>query len=251
MSFITVDITERVATLTLRDPTKRNTLNNAMNAEIIDAVDRLEADDAVGTLVVTGEGKGFCAGADLNDLLAGHEAGGMREIYSGFLRIADTTLPTVGAVNGAAVGAGMNLLLACDIVVAAHEAKLDSRFLAIGLHPGGGHTWRMRRIVGHETLMAMVLFGQVLTGREAAARGLVWESVDADALLTRAHELAGRAASFPKELVARTKATILALDDVTDSAGAVDHELAPQLWSMGEPEFRALVSRLKNEISST
>jgi enoyl-CoA hydratase len=251
MSFISVDITERVATLTLRDPAKRNALNNAMNGEIIDAIDRLEADDTVGALVVTGEGKGFCAGADLNDLLAGHEAGGMREIYSGFLRIADTSLPTVGAVNGAAVGAGMNLLLACDIVVAAHDARLDSRFLAIGLHPGGGHTWRMRRIVGHETLMAMVLFGQVLTGSEAADRGLVWESVAPEALLARAHELAGRAASFPKELVARTKATILSLDDVTDSAGAVDHELAPQLWSMGEPEFRALVSRLKNEISST
>ncbi len=251
MSFISVDITDRVATLTLRDPAKRNALNNAMNAEIIDAVDRLEADADVGALVVTGEGKGFCAGADLNDLLAGHEAGGMREIYSGFLRIADTSLPTVGAVNGAAVGAGMNLLLACDIVVAAHDAKLDSRFLAIGLHPGGGHTWRMRRIAGHETLMAMVVFGQVLTGSEAATRGLVWESVAPEALLARAQELAARAASFPKELVARTKATILSLDDVTDSEGAVDHELAPQLWSMGEPEFRALVSRLKNEISST
>jgi enoyl-CoA hydratase len=251
MSFISFDITDRVATLTLRDPDKRNALNNAMNAEIVEAVDAFEADPGVGALVVTGEGKGFCAGADLNDLLAGNEAGEMREIYRGFLRIADTSLPTVGAINGAAVGAGMNMLLACDVAVAAHDAKLDSRFLAIGLHPGGGHTWRMRRIAGHETLMAMVVFGEVLTGREAAARGVVWDSVEPDALLPRAHELAARAARFPKALVARTKATILSLDEVIDSAGAVEHELEPQLWSMDQPEFRALVTRLRSEISGS
>lgn len=251
MDFLTVDITDRVATLTLDDPDRRNALNNQMNASIVATVDELEADPNVGAMVVTGAGRAFCAGADLDDLLAGGEAGTMREIYRGFLRIADSTLPSVAAVNGAAVGAGMNMMLGCDLVVAAHDAVLDTRFLQIGIHPGGGHTWRLRRIAGHATTMAMVVFGQTLTGREAAERGVIWESVDPDRLLDRAQELAATAAAAPKDLVARTLATIHSLDDVTDSAGAVDHELEPQVWSMRQPAFTELVQRLQAKISGS
>ena len=144
----------------------------------------------------------------------------------------------------------MNMLLACDMVLAADSAKFDSRFLQIGLHPGGGHTWRLRHITNQATTMAMVLFGQRLTGQQAAERGLAWECVADDELQGRAQEIAARAASFPKELVAKTKATITNLDQVVESNAAVDFELEPQLWSMAEPQFQALVTSLQKNISS-
>ena len=124
-------------------------------------------------------------------------------VYEGFLRIARSPLPTLAAVNGAAVGAGMNLALGCDVRLAARRAKFDTRFLQIGLHPGGGHTWMFRRIAGPQTTMAAVLFGEVLDGAEAERVGLVYRCVDDDALLDAAQAMAARAASAPRELVDR------------------------------------------------
>lgn len=250
MPFVNIDISDGVARLTLNDPGKRNAVNQTMNDEICAALDELEPDPAIGALVVTGAGKGFCAGADLDDLLAA-ESTGITRIYEGFLRVAHSPLATVAAVNGAAVGAGMNMVLACDIVVAARRrARFDSRFLQIGLHPGGGHTWRLRHVTDRTTAMAMVVFGEVLSAADAHRTGLAWLVVDDDDLLDRAHELAARAAAQPKELVARAKATILALDEIADSEAAVDRELHPQLWSMGQPPFKDLVRRLQSQISA-
>jgi len=251
MGFVIIDIDGGVARLTLNDPSKRNAVNSAMNGELSAALDDLEADPSVGAVVLTGAGKAFCAGADLSDLLAEETATGIQNLYEGFLRVAHSPLATVAAVNGAAVGAGMNMVLACDLVVAArHRARFESRFLQIGLHPGGGHTWRLHRIAGRSATMAAVIFGEALSAEDAVRTGLAWDAVDDDALLERAHELAARAAAQPKELVARTKATILSLDEVADSDAAVDHELNPQLWSMTQPAFRSLVSHLQRKISS-
>ena len=245
-----IETSDRVARLTLNDPSKRNAVNQAMNDEIGAALDELEADPGIGALVVTGAGRGFCAGADLDDLLAA-ESTGITRIYEGFLRVAHSPLATVAAVNGAAVGAGMNMVLACDLVIAGRRwARFDSRFLQIGLHPGGGHTWRLRQMTDRSTTMAMAVFGQVLSAEDAYRTGLAWDVVDDESLLERAHELAARAAAQPKELVARTKATILSLDEIADSAAAVDHELHPQLWSMGQPPFKELVRKLQSQISS-
>ena len=245
-----IETSDRVARLTLNDPSKRNAVNQAMNDEIAAALDELEADPGIGALVVTGAGKGFCAGADLDDLLAA-ESTGITRIYEGFLRVAHSPLATVAAVNGAAVGAGMNMVLACDLVIAGRRwARFDSRFLQIGLHPGGGHTWRLRQMTDRSTTMAMAVFGQVLSAEDAYRTGLAWDVVDDESLLERAHELAARAAAQPKELVARTKATILSLDEIADSAAAVDHELHPQLWSMGQPPFKELVRKLQSQINS-
>jgi enoyl-CoA hydratase len=222
-----------------------------MNDEIAAVLDDWESNDDIGAMVVTGAGKGFCAGADLDDLLADQGEAGMKKIYEGFLRIAHTPLPTIAAVNGAAVGAGFNMVLACDLVLAARErARFDSRFLQIALHPGGGHTWRLRSIVGRQTTMAMVLFGEVLRAAEAKELGLVWKVVDDEALVDEAVALAAVAAGQGKELNARTKASILTLDTINESDSAVDHELWPQLWSMEQGDFRELVSRLQANISS-
>jgi enoyl-CoA hydratase len=251
MALIETEVRDRVGILTLNDPDKRNAITLAMNDEIAAVLDDWETNDDIGAMVVTGEGKGFCAGADLDDLLADQGEEGMKKIYEGFLRIAHTSLPTIAAVNGAAVGAGFNLVLACDIVLAARErARFDSRFLQIALHPGGGHTWRLRSIVGRQTTMAMVLFGEVVHAEQAKELGIVWKVVDDASLVDDAVALAAVAAGQGKELNARTKASILTLDTVSESDAAVDHELWPQLWSMDQGDFRALVSRLQENISS-
>ncbi len=251
MSLIQTEVRDRVAILTLNDPDKRNAITLAMNDEIGAALDEWEADDDIGAVVLTGAGKGFCAGADLDDLLAGSNAEEMKAIYDGFLRLAHTPLPTVAAVNGAAVGAGMNMVLACDIALAGQNySRFESRFLQIGLHPGGGHTWRLRSITGRSTTMAMVLFNQVLRAEQAREAGLVWDVVDDASLVDSAVELAAIAAGQEKELNARTKASIHTLDTIVESNQAVDHEIHPQLWSMGEPTFRRLVEGLQKNISS-
>src|SRR4029077_8614069 len=121
--------------------------------------DRVEADEGIGAVVVTGTPPAFCAGANLGNL--GSTGGpGLRSIYEGFLRVARSPLPTIAAVNGAAVGAGVNLALVCDVRVAAKRAKFITRFMDLGLHPGGGHTWMLERAVDHQAATAMVLLGE-------------------------------------------------------------------------------------------
>src|SRR5699024_2845226 len=130
---------------------------------------------------------------------------GLLAIYQGFLRIAHCPLPTIAAVNGPAVGAGLNLALACDVRITAESAQFDARFLQLGIHPGGGHMWMMQRIAGPQVTAATVLFSDVLDGREAVDAGLAWRCVADDELLEEAQRLAGRAAAAPRELVTRTK----------------------------------------------
>lgn len=126
MQFTSLEIDHGVATLILRDPDRRNALNLAMCAEMVEAVAEVEAREDVSALIVTGSGKAFCAGADLSQLGAS-QAEGLREIYSGFLAVASCRLPTIAAVNGAAVGAGMNLALACDVRVGTPNSRFDCR----------------------------------------------------------------------------------------------------------------------------
>ncbi|MSZ88834.1 MAG: enoyl-CoA hydratase [Actinobacteria bacterium] len=247
---ITLEVADRVAVVTLNDPDRRNVVSNALNDAVLAAMDELEARSDVGALVVTGAGSAFCAGADLEDLANCDSEEKLRTIYSGFLRLAGSSLPTVAAVNGPAVGAGLNLALACDVILAGASARFDTRFLQIGLHPGGGNTWRLRRITDLQSTMAMVLFGEVIDGPRAAEIGLAWRCVpDAD-LLAEAQTLAARAAAGPPELVRRMKATILGMDAVTNSDDAVSAEIGPQLWSLGEPAFVDLLARLRAQIAA-
>ncbi len=187
------DVADGVGTLTLNDPEARNSLSAPMVAEIVAAMDGFEADESVGAVVVTGTPPAFCAGANLGNL-AEADGDSLGRIYEGFLRVARSPLPTIAAVNGAAVGAGMNLALGCDVRIAGRRARFDTRFMQLGLHPGGGHTWMFRRAAGPQTTMAAVVFGEVLDGEEAARVGLVFRCVDDDELLAAAHEMASRAA---------------------------------------------------------
>jgi enoyl-CoA hydratase len=249
MSLVQVEVVDRVATLTLNNPTERNTLTQPMVEEIIAAVDRVEADDGVGALVVTGAPPAFCAGANLGNLMESTPES-LGTIYEGFLRIARSPLPTLAAVNGAAVGAGMNLALGCDVRIAARRARFDTRFLQIGIHPGGGHTWMLRRIAGPQTAMAAVVFGEVVDGEEAERLGLVHRCVDDDALAAAAQEMAARAAGAPRELAIVTKQTIKDMADIATHPQAVARELDPQLWSTRQPWFQERVAALASKISS-
>ncbi|MGZ4805072.1 MAG: enoyl-CoA hydratase [Ilumatobacteraceae bacterium] len=249
MSLVVVSHSEGVATRTLNNAAERNTLTAPMVAEIVEAMDEVESDQSVGAIVVTGAPPAFCAGANLGNLAEADEAS-LGAIYEGFLRIARSPLPTLAAVNGAAVGAGMNLALGCDIRLAARRAKFDTRFLQIGLHPGGGHTWMLRRIAGPQAAMAAVIFGEVIDGEEAARIGLAHRCVDDDQLLDAAQAMAARAASAPRQLVIETKRTIQAMADVDDHAAAVRRELDPQLWSIQQPWFAERLAALQAKIST-
>jgi enoyl-CoA hydratase len=249
MAHVQLDVADGVATLTLDHPAERNTLTAAMVADIVAAMDRIEADEAIGAIVVTGAPPAFCAGANLGNL-AEASSESLGAIYEGFLRIARSPLPTVAAVNGAAVGAGMNLALGCDVRLAARRAKFDTRFLQLGIHPGGGHTWMLRRIVGPQAAMAAVVFGEVLDGAEAERIGLVHRCVDDDQLLAVAHDFAARAASVPRELALVTKRTIQEMADVVDHPAAVARELDPQLWSTRQPWFAERLAAMQARISS-
>jgi enoyl-CoA hydratase len=228
---IEVDSHGRVAVITLNDPKRRNALSAGLVGELVDAFDRLENDDAVGAAIVTGAAPAFCAGADLGDLRTAREPE-LRAIYEGFLRVARSSLPTIAAVNGPAVGAGMNLALSCDVRIASTAARFDTRFLQLGIHPGGGHTWLLRDAVGSQAAAAMVLFGQVLDGEGAARAGLVWQCVEPDELLAVALSVGDRAGTAPKELAAATKRTLAEMAAVTDHAAAVERELVTQVWSI-------------------
>ncbi|MHB8466050.1 MAG: enoyl-CoA hydratase [Acidimicrobiales bacterium] len=243
-------LADRVAVVTVSDPDKRNALTPPMIDELVAAMDRLEADPGVGAVVITGAPPAFCAGADLSHLGGKPAEGGLRGIYEGFLRVGRSPLPTVAAVNGSAVGAGMNLALCCDVRVAGRRAKFDTRFVQLGLHPGGGHTWMMRRTMGPQAALATVLFGEVLDGEAAERAGLVWRCVDDDALLASAATLAGRAAAAPPGLARRVKATLATMADIASHDEAVDVELEAQVWSMAQPEFAERVAALQQKIKS-
>jgi enoyl-CoA hydratase len=180
MSLLDTHLEDGIAVLTLNDPERRNAFTLDLVSAIIGAMDFYEREGNCGAVIVTGAGPAFCAGADLGHL-AGATSNDLLEIYAGFLRIAQSPLPTIAAVNGPAVGAGMNLALACDVRITAESGRFDARFLQLGVHPGGGHTWMLSRIAGPQTAAAMVLFSETVTGPEAVARGLAWQAHEGDA----------------------------------------------------------------------
>ena len=229
MDHVRVERHDRVAVITLVDRERRNAMTAMMVHEIVETFDALEADPDIGAVVVTGEPPAFCSGADvaaLGSLSAQRDDRDRRQvgsIYEGFLRVLRSTLPTVAAVNGPAVGAGFNLALACDVRIAGVSARFDTRFLRIGIHPGGGHTWMLERAVGPQA---------------AAAMGLAWACHPDDELIERAVALAARAAAVPKELAAATLGTLREAPWQPDFDAAVTAEIGRQTWSMGMGWFR-------------
>jgi enoyl-CoA hydratase len=208
----------------------------------------LESSPEVGAVVLTGTPPAFSAGADLDDLERSTRDS-LRRIYEGFLVVASFPLPTIAAVNGPAVGAGLNLALACDVRIAARSARFESRFIDLALHPGGGHTWMLRQLLGPQGAAAVVLCGEALDGKAAVERGLAWSVVDDGELMDEALRLASRATRAPREMVGRLKATLRAMAAVTEHEDAVERELEAQLWSVGQPAFKERLQALKRRIA--
>ena len=164
--------------------------------------------------MLAAEPPAFCAGGSLDELL--EPVATLPEIYEGMLALAHAPVPTIAAVGGAAIGAGVNLPLFCDVIVASPSARFDPRWLDVGIHPGGGHLFRLADRVGRQAAAALVLCGEVLDGERAADLGLAWRCVPDDELLPTAIALAERAAGRDGELVRRTKASL----DASLAAGA-------------------------------
>jgi enoyl-CoA hydratase len=245
MSLIDVAVDAGVARVMLNDAERRNILSGALVRELVAAFDELETDSGVSAVVVTGSGPVFCAGADLADLQAATrgDVAGVELVYEGFLRVARSTLPTIAAVNGPAVGAGFNLALACDLRVVSASAWFDTRFLKLGIHPGGGHTWMLHRLVGPQVAAAMVLFGERLDGATAVAAGLAYQCVPDEELSSAVATLTSRLGSVEPELVRRTKQTLRLAGDGRDHAAVLAHETAEQMWSLSLPSTASRITR--------
>lgn len=244
---VLVHIEDRVAVVTVNDPDRRNAVTFDMSAQLRAAVDAAEANPDVHALIVTGAGKAFCAGADLNALGEATEDG-LRRIYDGFLAVANCALPTIAAVNGAAVGAGLNLALAADVRIAGPAALFDPRFQKLGIHPGGGATWMLQRAVGPQAARAALLFGMRFDAEAAVRHGLALTV--ADDPVGAARELAAGPAAAPREVVLATKASMRAtanpgVVDTDQHRIAVDTELGPQATSILSPEFARRLAAAK------
>jgi enoyl-CoA hydratase len=244
---VLTQVEDRVAVITINDPDRRNAVTAEISAALRNAVESAEDDPDVHALIVTGAGKAFCAGADLSALGAATEDG-LRAIYDGFLALADCSLPTIAAVNGPAVGAGLNLALAADVRIAGPNALFDPRFQKLGIHPGGGATWMLQRAVGPQVARASLLFGMRFDADAAVRYGLALQVSDDP--VAAARELAAGPASAPREVGLSTKASMRATAnpgtvDVDQHRTAVDVEIGPQAISIESPEFAERLAAAK------
>ncbi|OZM74797.1 enoyl-CoA hydratase [Amycolatopsis antarctica] len=239
-----------VAVVTIDAPDRRNSLTLDLSAQLAAAVAEAERDESVHALVVTGTPPAFCAGADLTALGDAGKDEGLRAIYEGFLSVARCSLPTIAAVGGAAVGAGLNLALAADVRLAGPGARFDARFLQLGIHPGGGMTWMLQRAVGQQRATAMTLFGEILDAPAAVSAGLALRLVEGDhaRLVDAAVELAGPAVEAPRELVRTVKRTMATTRTLTAHEAAVEEELVPQVASISSPEFARRLAAMRQRI---
>ena len=242
---ISLDRADGVATITLAAPDRRNALTLDMARELVEACDEIDGDPSVGAVVVTG-GEYFCAGGDRQTLAdAGRDPAtpdawdGIGLVYRSFARVGELEPPTVAAIRGGAVGAGVNLAFATDLRVVATEAKIVSGFLQIGLHPGGGHGVLLGRTGQREAAAAMALFGQGIDGARAAELGLAWAAVADDEVEPTARELAAAPAADP-ELARRVARSLRAElgPPALPWPAALDMERASQMWSMRRKDLK-------------
>ncbi|MER7684904.1 enoyl-CoA hydratase/isomerase family protein [Streptomyces sp. NPDC097610] len=236
---VRLDLQKNVAVVTLDAPARRNALTPAMAQDLIEVFDEVDARRDVGALVVQAVGKSFCAGGDIATLTAaGRDPAeesayeGMSTIYDSFFRLGQVSVPTVAAVRGSAVGAGMNLLLAADLRVVARDARLLCGFLKRGMHPGGGHFVLLSRLIGREAAAAMALFGEEIDGTRAHELGLAWETVDEGAVEDRARELAERVAADPELARAAVQNFRREAETAVSWEIATQFERPAQMWSM-------------------
>jgi enoyl-CoA hydratase len=244
---VTYAVDDGVGLLRLADPRHRNALSKRLSDDLAVAV-AAAVDGGSAAIVLSAVPPVFCAGGSLEGLLNRDVA--LADMYAGHRALISAPVPTIAAVTGAAVGAGVNLPLACDVVIAAESARFDPRFLDVGIHPGGGHLWRLAQRVGLQGAAALVLCGDVLTGAEAAAHGLAWRCVADSDVEEVALRLARRAAGRPRALMARTKQTLRAMTAISSFDEAFAVELQAQEWSVAQPEFAEAVRHVQADLEA-
>lgn len=233
---VTLAVDAGLARITLDGPTTRNALDKAGAAALADACAAVDADATVGVAVITGAGGAFCSGAVRGALAALADAPADRmydelgAVYRAFERVGRLAVPTIARIEGAAVGAGLNLALATDLRLAAPDARLISGFAAIGIHPGGGHLHLLARTAGRQAAAALGVFARPLTAREAKDAGLVWDvDDDLDALV----DAAAAPLRADPELARALKASLELTTSGADAwSAATEVERARQMWSL-------------------
>lgn len=241
---VIVEKQDRIVTLTLNNQAQRNALSYELVDELAAAYEDIKADPDVLVVIITGGGKGFSSGADLRAMLPPAEQGAaqgviggkegapkvsdvIRDYYHKNLSIRDLPVYTIAAINGAAVGAGCTLALACDMRIAADDAKLTMGFIKIGLHPGMATTYLLPRIVGEPKALELLATAEPVLGKEAERIGLVNKSVPAEDLMEEARNLAKKIASGPAVPLRRLKQAIRGSAE-RDIPQTLDFEIAAQ-----------------------
>jgi enoyl-CoA hydratase len=238
---VSCTISDGVARIVLDGKPTRNALDQRSAAELVAACATIDADPSVGVATIAGAHGTFCSGA-VRDVLAGlagepaHVAyEELGALYQAFQHVGQLKVPTIAVIEGAAVGAGLNLALAADLRIAVDDAPLVSGFAQVGIHPGGGHFYLIARLAGREAAAAMGMFARPLTGRDAKAKGLVWDAVPAadldDAVAAACWSLRSDP-SLARAIKASLNLTTPGLDAW---ATATEVERARQLWSLTRP----------------
>jgi 2-(1,2-epoxy-1,2-dihydrophenyl)acetyl-CoA isomerase len=217
MSYQTIlfEVSDGVARLTLNRPDRLNSFNVQMHGEVKDALSQLKSNSEARVLVFTGAGRGFCAGQDLGDRAVapggqGVDLGDSIENYYKplVLTLRNLPMPVIGAINGVAAGAGANLALACDLVIASKSASFVQAFSKLGLVPDSGGTWFLPRLLGNARAMGLAMLGDKLPAEQAAQWGLIWRCVEDAEFKNTVDQLATQLAAAPTRGLARTKQAI-------------------------------------------
>lgn len=228
--------------LTLNRPTRLNAFNDDLHHALAEALDQAAADDDVRAVLLTGAGRGFCAGQDLAAVpVAADGSPDLGRVVKGFYnplirRLCDLPKPVVCAVNGVAAGAGANIAFACDIVLAARSARFIQAFAKIALVPDSGGTWTLPRLVGDARARALMLLGEPLTAEQAEAWGAIWKVYDDDALAETAEALTAHLATQPTHALALTKQALVRSSTNT-LAAQLDLELEYQMACGAAPDY--------------
>ena len=217
MSYQTIlcDVSDGIARLTLNRPDRLNSFNVEMHGEVRDALSKLAQDRAARVLVLTGAGRGFCAGQDLGDraVAPGGQGVDLGESIDQYykplvLALRNLPMPVIAAVNGVAAGAGANIALSCDLVIATRSASFIQSFSKLGLVPDSGGTWLLPRLIGNARAMGLALLADKLSAEQAAQWGLIWRCVEDGEFKQAVYTLAQQLAIAPTRGLARTKQAI-------------------------------------------
>ena len=249
------DAGEGIRVIRLADPARRNAIDRVMRDELAAAVAKVAGDNTARVAVLRADGQSFCSGADVVETFGGADGKTVEtvraelfRVYEAFLPIRDLEIPTIAAVRGAAIGAGLNMALCCDVRIAAPDAAFGAVFSRIGLHPGGGCSYMLSALMGPQHALRVLLDGATLDANEALRRGLVDEvATDPDAA---AMELARRWAALDPELSRGIKHSVQ-LAEREGLAASLEYESWAQARSAQKPAIQRIVAQRREKTAST